>query len=56
MMSPFIGKDPLERIGQIVSNKGNMHISIVTNLAIDSLVSGSLDIAALLHLAQSIPV
>ena len=55
MMSPFIGKDPLERIGQIASNKGNMHISIVTNLAIDSLVSGSLDIAALLHLAQSIP-
>lgn len=42
-------------ISQIVSNKRNIHISIVTNLAIDSLVSGSLDLAALLHLAKSIP-
>ena len=55
MMSPFIGKYPLERISQIISNKRNIHISIVTNLAIDSLVSGSLDIVALLHLARSIP-
>ncbi len=58
MMSPFIGKEPLERIGKIISskrNRGDMHVSIVTNLAIDSLVSGSLDIAALLHLAKSLP-
>ena len=57
MMSPFIGKEPLERISQII-NKGSrskMRVSIVTNLAIDSLVSGSLDIAALLHLAKSVP-
>ena len=55
MVSPFIGKGPLERIGQIASSKRNIHISVVTNLAIDSLVSGSLDIAALLQLAKSIP-
>ena len=33
----------------------NMHVDIVANLAVDSLLSGSVDVAALLYLAQSIP-
>lgn len=32
-----------------------MHVNIVTNLAVDGLLSGSIDAAALLYLAQSIP-
>jgi phosphatidylserine/phosphatidylglycerophosphate/cardiolipin synthase-like enzyme len=54
--SPFLSAKPLERIVEIVSGKqGIVRIDIVTNLAVDSLLSGSLDVAALLNLAQSVP-
>jgi len=56
--SPFISNRPLTRIVEIIEGKqslDNMHVDIVTNLAVDSLLSGSVDVAALLYLAQSIP-
>ncbi|MEA3340958.1 MAG: phospholipase D family protein [Chloroflexota bacterium] len=56
--SPFISNKPLKKIVEIIESKhllDSAHVSIVTNLAVDSLLSGSLDIAALLYLAQSIP-
>jgi hypothetical protein len=56
--SPFISDKPLKRMVEIIENKpslDSMHVNIVTNLAVDSLLSGSLDVAALLHLVQSIP-
>jgi phosphatidylserine/phosphatidylglycerophosphate/cardiolipin synthase-like enzyme len=56
--SPFISDKPLKKTVEIIQNKrslGNLHVSVVTNLAIDSLLNGSLDAAALLYLAQSIP-
>jgi phosphatidylserine/phosphatidylglycerophosphate/cardiolipin synthase-like enzyme len=56
--SPFISGEPLKTIVEIIADKqllDSMHVTLVTNLAVDSLLSGSLDVAALLYLAQSIP-
>ena len=56
--SPFISSKPLEKVIEIIEDKqalDSVYVSIVTNLAVDSLLRGSIDIAALLHLAQSIP-
>ena len=56
--SPFISRKPLDKIIEIIEDKHSLdsiHVNIVTNLAVDSLLNGSLDVAALLHLAQSIP-
>lgn len=56
--SPFIGSEPLESIVEILGENQSLesiHVDIVTNLAMDSLLGGSLDVAALLSLAQSIP-
>jgi len=56
--SPFLSNKPLKRVVEIIKSKQSLdsiHVNIVTNLAVDSLLSGSLDVAALLHLAQSIP-
>jgi phosphatidylserine/phosphatidylglycerophosphate/cardiolipin synthase-like enzyme len=56
--SPFISSEPLKKIVEIIEDKhslNSVHVSVVTNLAVDSLLSGSLDVAALLYLAQSIP-
>lgn len=58
LASPFISDKPLMKIIEIIEEKrslDSMHVNIVTNLAVDSMLRGSVDVAALLHLAQSIP-
>lgn len=55
--SPFLSNAPLSKVVEIAKQKPStyFHVHLVTNLAVDSLLSGSLDIAALLKLAQSLP-
>lgn len=56
--SPFISKRPVEQIVEIVQSKQSSHcvsISILTNLAVNNLLSGSLDITALVYLVETIP-
>jgi len=56
--SPFISNVPLGKIIEIIEGKqscDSVYVNIVTNLAVDSLLRGSTDVAALLHLVQSIP-
>ncbi len=56
--SPFLSSQPLERIIRIVEDRdmdNSLHVQVVTNFAVDSMLSGSLDVSALLRLAQSIP-
>jgi len=58
MVSPFISKGPLEKVCQLLTAKENgppPKINVVTNLAINSIVSGSLDVMALLNFATAIP-
>jgi len=54
--SPFISGTPLNQVIEIAKKKSpaNFRVDLITNLAIDSLLSGSLDIAAVLNLAQSL--
>ncbi len=53
--SPFINGEPLKKIEEIISVKPSLHLHIVTNLAINSLLSGSLDVASLTVLIEKIP-
>jgi len=54
--SPFISGAPLNRVIEIAKKKSptDFRVELITNLAVDSLLSGSLDIAAILNLAQSL--
>jgi phosphatidylserine/phosphatidylglycerophosphate/cardiolipin synthase-like enzyme len=55
--SPYLGNEPLRKVAEIIGRKqsSGVRIDILTNLAVDNLLSGSLDVGALLYLAQSIP-
>lgn len=56
--SPFISSGPLKSITKILEERQlleRVHVDVVTNLAVENLLSGSLDVTALLLLAQSIP-
>ncbi len=56
--SPFLSSGPLRKVTEMVNRKqprDGVHLDIITNLAVDSMLSGALDVAALLHLARSVP-
>ena len=56
--SPFISSYPLMKVIEAIEDRQSpdrVHVGIITNLAVDSLLSGSVDVAGLLHLVQSIP-
>jgi phosphatidylserine/phosphatidylglycerophosphate/cardiolipin synthase-like enzyme len=55
VVSPFLSNEPLKNILEIIRDKQSISINVVTNLAINSLLSGALDVAALLRFAQSVP-
>lgn len=55
IVSPFISRDPLEKLAEIISNKPSLQLNIITNLAINSLLTGSLDIDGLTGLIEKIP-
>lgn len=54
--SPFISGAPLNRVIEIAKKKSpsDFRVELITNLAVDSLISGSLDVAAVLHMVQSL--
>ena len=53
--SPFLGKGPLTRLCKMFLGKPNLRLHIMTNLAVDSLLTGSLDIDGLISLMHSAP-
>ena len=56
--SPFLSGRPLKVIAEMIAGKhspNTFRIDILTNLAVDSMLSGALDVAGLLDLVQSIP-
>lgn len=58
LVSPFLGNRPLAKVSNLLSEKQasrQIRVNIVTNLAVDSLINGSLDVSALLSLVQTIP-
>lgn len=58
IVSPFIGNQPLRKVVAILEERAllnSMQVRILTNLAVSSLLSGSLDAGSLLHVLQSMP-
>ncbi len=58
LMSPFISKTPLENIRRIIDARGSskpLQVSVITNLAINSIVGGSLDLDALVGFVKAVP-
>ena len=53
--SPFISGEPIKKIAGIISEKPYLKLHLVTNLAIDSLLSGSIDILRLTNLVEVAP-
>lgn len=53
--SPFISGEPIRKLVGIISEKPSLRLHIVTNLAIKSLLDGSLDIFSLTNLVEMIP-
>ena len=54
--SPFIGREPLNRIIDILASKqsaSNVRRDVITNFSVDNMLSGALDVAALLRLAKT---
>ena len=53
--SPFLGASPLNRLAQLLSDgrrRSVPFLHLVTDLSVESILSGSLDVAALVQLAQ----
>lgn len=54
--SPFLTSGPLQQTAALIQRKHSFKaIHVITNLAVDSILTGSLDIAALLDFAQTVP-
>lgn len=55
--SPFLGAAPIDRLSRILADPGRAstpRLHLLTNLSVDSLLSGSLDVAALCRLAERV--
>jgi len=58
LVSPFIGRQPVRRVRRIVAGGGStqqIRVRVLTNLTVGSMVSGSLDVAALLEFVETVP-
>lgn len=58
IVSPFIGDQPLRKVVAVLEERAllnSMRVHILTNLAVNSLLSGSLDAGSLLYVLQSVP-
>lgn len=56
--SPFLGNQPLMKVAEILREKSvatHVHVEVLTNLAVDSLLTGVLDIDALRDMVRSHP-
>ena len=57
IVSPFISSQPIEKIAGIIDKKSGLtsvEVFFVTNLSVDNLLSGTLDIAALLEFVEHV--
>lgn len=47
LVAPYVARQPLEKLSEILSLKEPPRISILTNLAVDSMLQGSVDVKAI---------
>jgi len=55
LVSPFISREPLQRLSSILDKDSLPRIKILTNLAVDNLVQGSTDASAIAAFCRMIP-
>lgn len=55
LVAPFISRGPLERMVEILEESSSPKVSILTNLAVDSMLQGSIDVDALASFCKQIP-
>ena len=55
MVAPFIAREPLERMSAILSRNNPPNMSILTNLAVDSMLQGSIDVNAIASFCKQNP-
>jgi len=55
LVSPFITKDPLQRLAKRMAAVAQPRIEILTSLAIESLIQGSTDVRAIAEFYRAIP-
>ena len=53
--SPFITRQPLQRLAELLAQPKSMQVKILTNLAIDSMIQGTTDPSALLDFCSAVP-
>lgn len=54
LVSPFISEEPLQRLSSILDKDRPPRIEILTNLAVDNLIQGSTDVAAIAVFCRTI--
>ena len=55
LVAPFISRGPLERMSGILSQDDPPKVNILTNLAVDSMLQGSIDVGAIASFCKQIP-
>ena len=55
MVAPFITREPLERMSAILPRNNPPNVSILTNLAVDSMLQGSIDVNAIASFCKQNP-
>ena len=53
--SPFITRQPLQRLAEFLAQPEAMRVKILTNLAVDSMVQGTTDPSAILDFCSAVP-
>lgn len=55
LVAPFIGREPLERISSLLQASNPPKVNILTNLAVDSMLQGSIDVKAIASFCNQNP-
>ena len=56
LVTPFITREPLEQMADILEKSPPPQVNILTNLAVDSMLQGTIDLDAIVSFCQRIPL
>ena len=55
IVAPFVTAEPLQQMASLLDSASQPQISLLTNLAVDSLLQGSVDGAAIAEFCREVP-
>lgn len=56
LVTPFMAREPLERLSELLGKSPPPQVNILTNLAVDSMLQGTIDLAAIVSFCQGNPL